>query len=55
MDKKDLIETLEKEKDYCEEMMAKENHKGNEALSIMWKGKFSGLKLALEYVMSLDD
>lgn len=55
MTKEGLIKTLQSEMDYCEDMRAREDYIGNDARAIMWSGKRSGLKIALDYVLELDD
>jgi len=55
MSKETLIKTLQDEMDYCERKRDEFDKKGEYGRSCMWNGKYSGLKLALEYVMSLDD
>lgn len=55
MTKEELIKNLEDEKEYCEEQSRIASRYGQDAVAILWNGKYSGLKLALEYVYQLEE
>lgn len=55
MTKEELIKTLEDEKEYCDEQSRIASRYGQDAVAILWNGKFTGLKLALEYLYELED
>ena len=55
MKKQELIKTLQDEMEYCEEQSRIATRFQQDAVAILWNGKFTGLKLALEYVLELDE